>query len=97
MAEASQVRNRLIVGFAIATAAASAITALTTGLTIWISTLPAISPVSLSLAFRSWSRIIEFNLSIWLWTFFIASIAIALRFARWYWVDRMMGHRSPDY
>jgi hypothetical protein len=94
----STLRSQLIHVLVAAAIAASAITAVTTGLTIWISTLPAITPVSLSLVFRSWERIIEFNLWIWLWTFSIAALAAAVLFAHWFYVDRELGQCSgcPD-
>ena len=56
---------------------ASTITAFTTCLTVWVSTLPAFNPASMSLAFRSWSRIIEFNAYIWL-SLFVLGALIAL-------------------
>ena len=51
----------LIIVFGIATV-------LATGMFViccWASTLPAISPVSLSLVFRSWSAILTFTFHVW--------------------------------
>jgi hypothetical protein len=44
---------------------ATALAAGTFALCCWVSTLPAISPVSLSLAFRSWSAILTFTFHAW--------------------------------
>lgn len=38
-------------------------------LACWISTLPVISPVSLSLVFRSWTRVFEYTFGVWLFAF----------------------------
>jgi hypothetical protein len=91
----SELRDRLTLGLAIALTVASATAALTTGLTAWISTLAATTPVSLSLAFRSWAQIIEFNLSIWLWTFSLVCLSAFVVFSRWFYVSRLFGHESP--
>ena len=61
---------------------ATAITAVTTCLTVWISTLPANTPVSLSLVFRSWLRIIEFNACIWLCVFVLGALATIINSVR---------------
>ena len=79
----SEVRERLIRAVAVAAIAASLTATITSGLTIGVSALPEVSPVSLSLAFRYWFRILEFHLSIWLVVFCIAGVVSFLRFFRW--------------
>jgi hypothetical protein len=91
----SEVRDRLIRAEITAAIVANGIAALTTGLTIYVSKLPAVTPVSLSLVFRSWAQIAEFNVEVWVCTFFIFSVAELVRFSRWYCVDRMSGHPRP--
>jgi hypothetical protein len=86
----SEIGDRLIMLLALATTIATATTAITTALTTWISTLPAITLVSLSLAFRSWTQIINFNLSIWMWSFSIAGVAIAFIFVRQFYMDQIL-------
>lgn len=68
--------------FTIVALVATAITALTTCLSVWSSTLPVISPVSFSLVFRSWSRIIEFNAYIWLGVFVLGLLVAFIKSAR---------------
>ena len=68
--------------FTIVALVATAITALTTCLTVWISTLPVISPVSISLVFRSWPRIIEYNAYIWLVAFVLGALVALINSAR---------------
>src|ERR1043165_9365545 len=81
-----EIRDRLIHAVIVAAIVATAITALTTGLTIWVSTLPAVTPVSLSLVFRSWTQLINFNLSIWLWAFAISGLVALMSFTPWFCV-----------
>jgi hypothetical protein len=50
-------------------------------LACWISTLPVISPVSLSLVFRSWTRVFEYTFGVW----FLAFVCLAPGcFLLWY-------------
>jgi magnesium-transporting ATPase (P-type) len=95
----SEIGGRLTLLLALATTIATATAAITTALTTWISTLPAITAVSLSRAFRSWTQIINFNLSIWMWTFSITGVAIAFVFVRQFYMDQILkpesNHRRP--
>ena len=60
---------------------ATLICSLTTGLTMWVSTLPVISPVSLSLCFNTWPEIVAFNAHVWSVVFGIgAPIALMVTF-----------------
>lgn len=79
----SEVRDFLTRAVIIAVIAASGITALTTGMAVCISKLPAVSPVSLSLAFSSWNQIFQFNLAIWFFVFCIVGSLKLLGFWRW--------------
>jgi hypothetical protein len=94
----SQIRERVISDLTVAAIVASGLTAVAVGLTIWLSTLPAISPVSLSLAFHSWLQVFTFNFVAWLCIFSMCSTVMLIRFLRWVHVDRHLGHcdRCPE-
>ena len=61
---------------------ATVITILTTCLTVWISSLSVITPVSLSRSFDTWSRIVEFNTYVWLWMFVPGALFALVALAR---------------